>query len=514
MSDLESPVPELRIQAPSDAPVRDDGDYVLYWMIAARRTRWNFALDHALARARALGKPLLVLEALRTGYRWASDRLHRFVIEGMADNARRLAGAGIAHHAYLEDEDDAGSGLLEALGSRAAVVVTDEFPGFFLPRMVERAAEILGDAGVRLETVDGNGLVPLRAPETTRHRAVDFRRDLQKILGEHVASMPAPDPLADPDLPAASLESLVDDDVLQRWPDRSAELAGASQGDGDLPDLSRFPIDHDVPPVEGVRGGSRAGAEVLERFLEDRLGRYQDDRRDLDDRACSGLSPYLHFGHVGAHQVFAAVAERHEWDPGRLAGPSNGARHGWWGMPEVAEAFLDELVTWRELGYVFCFRRDDYDRYESLPEWARETLEDHLGDPREHVYDLETFDRAETHDEVWNAAQRELLADGRIHNYLRMLWGKKIFEWSETPRDALEVMIELNNKYGLDGRDPNSYSGIFWCLGRFDRAWGPEREIYGKVRYMSSEQAKKKLDMKAYLERYSVSKTTRLSRRE
>jgi deoxyribodipyrimidine photo-lyase len=160
-------------------------------------------------------------------------------------------------------------------------------------------------------------------------------------------------------------------------------------------------------------------------------------------------------------------------------------------------------VTWRELGYNMCTRRDDFDRYESLPDWARETLADHAADDRDYVYSLEQFESAQTHDRLWNAAQTQLAQEGRLHNYLRMLWGKKILEWTAAPQDALAVMIELNNKYALDGRDPNSYSGIFWVLGRYDRAWGPERPIFGKIRYMSSENTARKLRVKEYLERYA-----------
>ena len=159
-------------------------------------------------------------------------------------------------------------------------------------------------------------------------------------------------------------------------------------------------------------------------------------------------------------------------------------------------------MTWRELGYGFCFHRPDYADFESLPDWARKTLADHEDDERPAVYDLRAFETASTHDEIWNAAQRELVARGRIHNYLRMLWGKKILHWSRSPREALAVMIELNNKYAIDGRDPNSYSGIFWVLGRFDRAWGPERPVFGKVRYMTSESTRRKLRLKGYLERW------------
>jgi deoxyribodipyrimidine photo-lyase len=175
-------------------------------------------------------------------------------------------------------------------------------------------------------------------------------------------------------------------------------------------------------------------------------------------------------------------------------------KHEW--MSESAEEFLDQLITWRELGFNFCFHREDYDQYESLPEWARKTLKKHSRDRRPFLYTMKEFDAAQTHDPLWNAAQRQLLVEGRIHNYLRMLWGKKILEWSRTPQEALAIMIELNNKYAHDGRDPNAYSGIFWVLGRYDRPWGPEREVFGTVRYMSSENTARKLRVKEYLKKY------------
>jgi deoxyribodipyrimidine photo-lyase len=177
-------------------------------------------------------------------------------------------------------------------------------------------------------------------------------------------------------------------------------------------------------------------------------------------------------------------------------------REGWWGLPAASEAFLDELVTWRELGYVFCHHTPHYDRFEALPAWAQKTLTDRATDPRPEHYTRGEMERAETADPVWNAAQRQLLADGRIHNYLRMLWGKKILEWSPSPRAALATLFELNNKYAVDGRDPNSVSGILWTLGLFDRPWGPKRPIFGTIRYMSSAATIRKLKLKQYLAKW------------
>jgi deoxyribodipyrimidine photo-lyase len=189
--------------------------------------------------------------------------------------------------------------------------------------------------------------------------------------------------------------------------------------------------------------------------------------------------------------------------PDHVVPPANGRRAGWWAVSPAAEGFLDQLITWRELGFHFCHHRDDHDRYESLPDWVQRTLAKHAGDPREYLYSLDEFDGAGTHDPLWNAAQNQLRREGRIHNYLRMLWGKKILEWTREPREALEFMIELNNRYALDGRDPNSVTGIFWVLGRHDRPWGPERPVFGTVRYMSSANTARKVSVRRYLEQYS-----------
>jgi len=242
---------------------------------------------------------------------------------------------------------------------------------------------------------------------------------------------------------------------------------------------------------------------VLRAFVRERLRRYAEMRNDPDTEGTSGLSPYLHFGHVSAHEIFAEVARRCGWSPADLSAQASGHRSGWWGMDEGSEAFLDQVVTWRELGYNRAASLGPLDdRLEQLPDWARHTLARHARDPRAHRYDLGAFERAETHDPLWNAAQRQLLCEGHIQNYLRMLWGKKILEWSRTPREALNVMLELNDRYGVDGRDPNSNSGIFWVLGRYDRPWGPERPIFGTVRYMSSENTRRKLDLEEYLRTY------------
>ena len=494
-----SSVPSIRRRVPSPHGPKPNGDYVLYWMVAQRRTEWNFALDRAAELAVELAKPLLVFEPLRCGYAWASDRLHRFLLQGMADNARRCADAGVTYFAYVEPEEGHGSGLLEALADRACTVVTDEYPCFFLPRMVAAAVSRLT---VHVEVVDSNGLLPLRSAPKAFSRAVDFRRFLQKELASHLTLRPRPSGL---ERVGELGRATVPDTLTARWPNHAPGLA---RGAG--PTLADLPIDHKVPVCADAGGPVAAGAR-LDQFLDDRLARYVDDRLDLDRPAASELSAYLHFGHLSVHEVFDRLASHESWTPDAVADPPyRGKREGWWGMGEAAEAFLDELVTWRELSFNGAAMIPHYDRYGSLPDWARKTLAEHATDPRPHLYDLEQLDAAATYDEVWNAAQVQLREEGRIHNYLRMLWGKKILEWSPDPQTALDVMIELNNKYALDGRDPCSYSGIFWCLGRYDRAWGPERPIFGKIRYMSSDSTRRKTNLKGYLERFAPSGQRRL----
>ncbi len=482
-------VPAVRIRDCNDAPVSAGASYVLYWMIANRRTRWNFALDRAIEIAREIGKPLVVLEALRCDYPWACDRFHRFVLDGMRNNKKALVDTGVFYYPYVEPEVGAGRGLLEALSSDACAIVTDEFPCFFLPRMVKTAARRVA---VRMEAVDSNGLLPLRAADRVFERAYDFRRFLQRELLSHLDQTPRRAPLRTGLPEIRKLQRR----ILQRWPPADDRLLQPESS------LDHLPIDHDVSVVP-LSGGSRAGEKALREFLRNRLPHYAETRRTIEPSMTSGLSPYLHFGHISTHQILESLGAIEEWIPSRLAARASGKREGWWGMSSGAESFLDQLVTWRELGYNFCTWRDDYDSYSSLPAWAQTTLETHGHDERLHLYTMAQFEHAATHDGLWNAAQNQLRVEGRIHNYLRMLWGKKILHWTTHPEQALEIMIELDNKYAIDGRNPNSYSGIFWTLGRYDRPWGPEREIFGKVRYMSSANTRRKLDVKSYLARWS-----------
>lgn len=483
-------VPELRGSVLHDRPPKADGAYVVYWMTAARRTRWNFALQRAVGWASGLKRPLVIVEALACGGRWDSDRHHSFVLQGMMNNAQQLENAPALYYPFVESQPGECRLLFETLCSQACSVVTDDYP-IALPTM----QTVNPQAPVRIEKIDGNGLLPLRAADQAFPTAYAFRRFLQRTLREHLLDAPKADPFAKVELPR--LESLPDS-IRRRWPAASSRLLA---GEGRA--LAKLPINHSVPTAPTV-GGPAAARARWKAFLSKRLPSYPELRNQPEADATSGLAPYLHFGHVSAHELFHGLARQEGWSPGNLSEKITGSREGWWGMSEAAEAFLDQLVTWREVGFNFCTHRSDYDDYQSLPQWAKATLAKHARDDRPFTYTIDEFAAARTHDRLWNAAQSQLVAEGHIHNYLRMVWGKKILEWTASPQEALDIMVELNNRYALDGHDPNSYSGIFWILGRYDRPWGPKRPIFGTVRYMSSENTARKVRVRGYIRRYSA----------
>lgn len=483
--------PKSRIVKTNTLPENLNGEFVLYWMIANRRPAWNFSLDRALEWSEDLGKPLLVLEALRCDHKWACERFHGFVLDGMRANKRAFEEAGVKYYPFVEKYAGQGKGLIEELSRKACVIITDHFPCFFLPRMIESASK---KAKVLLEKVDSNGLVPLSSYQNAYPSAYSFRRFIQNVLPNIILEKPQADPLKKyPRFKSLSITK----SIGLKWPPASDSLLAFEPVE-----IQKLPINHGIKRTKSV-GGYEGAQKVMEKFLTKKLVSYGELKNVPDLNVASGLSSYLHWGHISVHEVFWSVMEQEKWTPEQLGTKASGKRSGWWGVSSNAESFLDELITWRELGYNMCAVQENYDQYESLPGWALKTLEAHRTDYRQYIYNLEEFEKAQTHDSLWNAAQTELAKEGRIHNYLRMLWGKKILEWSTDPKTALEIMVELNNKYALDGRNPNSYSGIFWILGRYDRPWGPERPVFGKIRYMSSDRTREKVSVKKYLEKYS-----------
>ncbi len=462
------------------------GEYVLYWMQAYRRLSHNHALDYALRCARELDRPLVIYEGLRLDYPWASRRLHQFVLEGMQAHVVRAREMGLNYWPFVETPERPARGLLRLLAARAALVVTDDFPCFVVP---EQSAALARVAEGPVYAVDSNSLVPLALLQPVVGAAAHLRPRLHKAFAEAWGHRAA----AEPEFDGAPSRPVEAPFALWSAPDLTAFVKG-------------LPLDAGVPPVTATPGGTPEARRRLAAFVKKRLRGYAQGRSlpcPPDRGHGSGLSPHLHFGQISVQEVVERVlATQGLWTPEELRVHQRGKREGFFCDDADANAFLDQALTWRDVGLQWHWsrRRDASSLVTALPPWAFATLQAHVGDRRPHLYTREQLEAGETHDALWNAAQRELVATGTIHNYLRMLWGKKVLEWSASPAEAYLTLEQLNNRYALDGRDPNSYSGILWCFGAFDRPWAPERPVFGSVRYMSSENTARKFKLGPYLD--------------
>ncbi len=480
-----------RVFKRNDNEPNPDGEYVLYWMQINRRFHYNFALEYAVAWANKLGKPLLVFEGLSCDYPWRTDRSHWFIMQGMEEHQQFADEHKLNYYGFLEEKAGEYPDLFSKLAEKSSLVITDEYPVFIMRERNERIPKTLN---VPYITIDSNGIIPLGLSDKAPYSAYIFRKTMQKKFRQCFEEPPEENPLEK--LENTARISLPES-ITQKYP--TAKEADRYNKEW----LSTIDVDHSVKPIQ-MDGTRKAGLERMNTFMEFDLKAYDEDRNDPDKEATSRLSPWLHFGKISEHEIVDNCLRRQPrgWSRDELA-PQAGKRDGFFGGETGIEAYLDEVITWREVGFHFAHHVENYDKFESLPDWAQKTLEEHEADERPHIYSYEQLANAETEDDIWNAAQRQLVREGRIHNYLRMLWGKKVLQWTPDVRTALEYLIKLNNTYAIDGRDPNSYSGIFWILGRFDRAWGPERKIYGKVRYMTSDSTRKKVKIKEYLEKYS-----------
>jgi len=474
---------QARVRRLNDRVVQPGGEYVLYWAQIFRRLERNHALDYALRCASELGRPLVVYEGLRIDYPWASRRLHRFVLEGMAANVARAQALGLCYWPFVERAKGEGRGLLRRLAARACLVVTDDYPCFVVPG---QSQALSAKVDVPVLAVDSNTLVPLALLGPAVSAAAHLRPRIHKAFAEAWAHRAA----ARPRVPDAARRHV--DPPFETWR---------------APDVGTFvdalPLDP-LAPVASRPGGAPAARACLREFVTKRLSGYARERslpRAPGEGHASGLSPYLHFGHISIEEVVgAALATTGKWTSDDLRVHNRGKREGYFTDDPDVNSFLDEALTWRDVGFNWHRERrgDTVSLEKALPAWALATLGAHASDPRPHLYSREDLETAATHDPLWNAAQKELVATGTIHNYLRMLWGKKVLEWSPSPAEAYRTLEHLNNKYALDGRDPNSYTGILWCFGLFDRPWPPERKVFGSIRYMSSDNTARKFDLAPY----------------
>lgn len=451
-----------RTHALNPKALKRSGTFVLCWLHHAIRAHTNPALDVALTIGNAIGKPVLVYQGLGGRHRYNSDRHHTFIMEGARDLQRDLADRGIAYAFWLPTSAEQVSPLRRSIGHSCAVV-TEDFPAPPFPRW---SASHARRAGVAMLAVDATCVLPLRVLDRRFTRAFEFRDAARDDWHQRLASTwidVAPD--------------------VEPW-DLDVETLGFEPLDLSAVDIAELcaacDIDHSVPPIERTHGGSMAGYQRWTDFKKTHLRRYDRRRNDAADMdAVSCLSPYLHHGHVSALRIAREAME--------IGGKG-------------AEKFLDELLVWRELAHNFCLHTPEQqlESLEAIPAWAHKTLAEHAQDGRDSLYSEESLARGRTTDRLWNAAQKSLLWNGELHNNLRMTWGKMIPHWTRDATHALRVLIELNHRYALDGNDANSYGGLLWCLGQFDRPFKPDRPVLGRIRDRSTADHEQRLDPAAF----------------
>jgi deoxyribodipyrimidine photo-lyase len=424
---------------------------VVYWMSRDQRVRDNWALLYAQELALSLGQPLGVVFCLAPAFLGATRRQYGFMLQGLQEAAGDLAALNLPFFLLTGEPAQELPGFVALY--RVGAVVSDFSP---LRLVREWKTAVATRIGVSLEEVDGHNVVPcwLASPKA-EYGAYTLRPKLKRLLPAFLEDFP---PLARHPLGWAGERPEIP------WQELPATLA----------------IDTTVPEVTWLTPGERQARAALDRFLEQRLPFYGERRNDPTLDGQSDLSPYLHFGHIGAQRVALEVESRRGFDTAR-------------------EAFLEELIVRRELADNFCFYQPLYDTFAGFPAWAQKTLNQHRQDKREYLYTAAELESGRTHDELWNAAQRHMVQRGKMHGYLRMYWAKKILEWTASPEEAQAAAIYLNDKYELDGRDPNGYAGIAWSIGGVhDRAWF-ERPVFGKIRYMSYNGCRAKFKVEAYL---------------
>ncbi|MBN1614633.1 MAG: deoxyribodipyrimidine photo-lyase [Deltaproteobacteria bacterium] len=445
-------IQQERIQSLNRRPERR-GRFILYWLQASQRAACNHALEYALGEANVRNLPLVVFFGLTGDFPEANARHYRFMIEGLQEVQRDLEGRGIRMVVRIGNPP----GRVLELAEEAALIVTDR--GYLRIQKAWRQAAAQA-APCTLLQVETDAVVPVEtASDHEEYAAATLRPKIQRHLEDYL--VPLNEGPTRRDSLGLHLESLALD---------NAEAL-----------LTELGIDRTVGASSFYRGGYREAKRRLNAFLGEKLARYGRERNVPGSDASSSLSPYLHFGQISPLEIALAVQET------SAAGP------------EARQAFLEELVVRRELAINFVHYNDAYDRCEgAVPHWARLSLQAHSGDARPYLYGPADWENARTHDPYWNAAQREMVRRGKMHNYMRMYWGKKILEWSASPEEAFRTALSLNNRYALDGRDPNGFAGVAWCFGRHDRPW-KERSIFGKIRYMNAAGLERKFDMKPYL---------------
>ena len=439
-----------RITPLNQKPIQNK-HYLLYWMQASQRTENNHALEYAVQKANERKKPLVAFFCIADSFPEANLRHYVFMLQGLQEVVHELKQRNIGMIIRRGSPEKQVLKLAEAADAvivdRGYLRIQREWRHYAAERLECAMIQVESEVVVPVELVSPKEEYSAR---TIRGKIHKYRDQFFNILPSQEAKIPSVN---------VNLESI---DI--------SSLDKVSSG---------LLIDQTVKPVTRFRGGFRSAVKWLDEFVEHKLDRYPELKNYPEQDWVSHISPYLHFGQISPLSIVFRV----------LDSQSSGE-----------EAFLEELIIRRELSMNFVYYNPFYDSFQGIPQWARNTLNEHRDDIREYLYSPEEFEKAHTHDVYWNAAQQEMVYRGKMHGYMRMYWGKKILEWSHTPEQAFRLALYLNNKYELDGRDPNGFTGVAWCFGLHDRAW-KERAVFGKIRYMNAKGLKRKFDIDQYVQR-------------
>jgi deoxyribodipyrimidine photo-lyase len=448
------PVHDTRIQRLNDLEPRK-GRYVFYWMQQSQRAEYNHALEYAIQQANALGQGVLVGFGLMDNYPEANLRHYTFMLEGLLETQASLSEQGIKMIIQRGSPVD----IASALGRNASLIVCDR--GYLCHQRTWRA-QVARSASCGVIQVESDVVVPIEVvSKKAEYAARTIRPKIYQHLNDYLVPFKS----------SAIKKSSLDLNIKGLDPKEVGTV------------LKRSSIDRSISPVSSFfKGGTSEGKARFDEFINKRLCRYVENRNQPQTDDISHMSPYLHFGHLSP--LYMAL---------RMKGAGKG-------LLEAKEAYLEELIVRRELAMNFVNYTLNYDSFACIPQWAMKTLKKHQKDQRQYTYSRSQLENAETHDEYWNTAMREMKMTGFMHNYMRMYWGKKILEWSRTPEHAFRTTLAINNKYLLDGRDPNSYAGVAWIFGVHDRAWF-ERPIFGKIRYMTASGLERKCDIRGYVKK-------------
>jgi deoxyribodipyrimidine photo-lyase len=445
-------ISENRIKKLNENKVRD-GKFVLYWMQASQRAEYNHALEYSIEKSNKFNRPLLAYFGITNSYPEANERHYYFMIEGLKEVQEALEIRGIK---LVIKQNSPEIGACE-LAKFASLIIVDQAYTKTEKKWTKFVAERVKCPFIQVES---NVIVPVnKISLKEEYSAATFRPKIRKLLNQY------PLPIQKNHLRKNSLQINLS----------SLNIKNLKKV------ISRLKIDKRVNKVENLYGGTSEAKRYLNNFIKKKLDNYPEFKNDPTKHFYSNMSPYLHFGQISP--LFIALKILESDSLGK-------------------EAYLEELIIRRELAFNFVFYNKDYNSFNGLPNWAKRTLNEHKKDPRKYNYNLKQLETAETHDPYWNAAQKEMILKGKMHGYMRMYWGKKIIEWTKTPQEAYRIALYLNNKYEIDGRDPNGFAGVAWCFGKHDRAW-KERPIFGKIRYMNANGLQRKFDIETYVKMIS-----------